>query len=143
MPTQKNIASPETLYQYFEQYRQHTKANPKKYHHWSNRLEKQVSVDREIPLTWKGFEIWLRQQGIIAKLDDYEANKDSRYGEYAAIIRAIKDEIYDDKFTGAAVGVFQHNIIARDLGLMERTDHTTKGEKVEFPTELKIVRVNP
>ena len=38
------------------------------------------------------------------------------------IIRAIGLEIYEDKFNGATAGVFQHNIIARDLGLTDKKD---------------------
>jgi len=120
MPTQKNIKPPEKLYEYFEQYKVDCKNSPKKENFYSSRADKQVSVDREIPLTWDGFEIWLRKKGIIAKLDDYIFNTDNKYSEYSAIIRAIDKEIYEDKFSGAAAGIFQHNIIARDLGLVDK-----------------------
>lgn len=143
MPTQKNIKTPEKLYEYFEQYRQHTKDNPRKQPFWNHKQKKVMYLPKEVPLTWRGFEIWLRRQGIIAKLDDYAANKQGRYTEYAGIIRAIKDEIYDDKYTGAVCGLFKENIIARDLGLMERTDHTSKGKEVSMPTKLIIERVEP
>lgn len=123
MPTDKNIKTPSKLYEYFERYKIDCKNNPKKENYFSSRLETQVSVEREVPLTWNGFEIWLRKKKILAKLDDYKANKDERYSKYADIIRAIDTEIYEDKFTGASVGIYKDNIIARDLGLTDKKEH--------------------
>jgi len=125
MPTEKNIKTPEKLYELFEQYKIYCKANPRVENYWSNRLEEQVSVDRERPYTWDGFEIWLRAKKIIARLQDYKADKDKRYSEYAYIIHAIDQEIYDDKITGAVVDIYNHNIIARDFGLKDQTENTT------------------
>ena len=132
MPTEKNIKTPEILYKHFEGYKKHCKGNPKKENYWSNRAEKEVSISREIPFTWNGFEIWMRKQGIIANIDDYKANKDDRYSEYANILRTIGVEIHEDKFIGASVGIYQHNIIARDLGLVDKKDVTTKGDSINY-----------
>lgn len=123
MPTEKNIKTPEELYILFKEYELETKASPKKENFYSSKRDKQVSVTREVPLTWNGFEVWLRKNKILAKLDDYKANKDDRYSKYADIIHAIEQEIYEDKFSGAVVGIYQHNIIARDLGLAEKTEN--------------------
>lgn len=128
MSTEKNIKSPDKLYEYFEQYKTFCKKNCKKENIYSHRVDKQVSLDREIPLTWDGFEIWLRKNKILIYLDDYKFNRDDRYSEYTYIIRAIGQEIYEDKFTGAVAGVFQHNIIARDLGLVDKKDLVHKGD---------------
>ena len=122
MPTDKNIKTPDELLAHFEKYKKACKANPKKENIWSNKQDKQVSLDREIPLTWDGFEIWLRKNKIISRLDDYKFNKDDRYTEYAYILHAIGREIYEDKLTGAVAGVFNGNIIARDLGLKEQSE---------------------
>ena len=123
MPTEKNIKTPELLYKHFESYKRYCKQNPKKENFWSSRSDKEVSVSREIPLTWNGFEIWLSKNKILVKLQDYKENKDNRYSEYACTIRTIIKEIYEDKYSGAASGIFQHNIIARDLGLTEKTEN--------------------
>lgn len=130
MPTNKNIDSPDKLYSYFNQYRLYRKGNPMKENLWSIRSDKEVAISKELPLTLNGFEIWLRTNGILAKLDDYAANKDGRYSEYADIIRAIKQEIYEDKFLGASVGLYSHNIIARDLGLVERKEIETTDSRL-------------
>jgi len=45
-------------------------------------------------------------------------NKD----DYIAVIMRIEQVIYEQKFTGAASGFFNANIIARDLGLTDKKD---------------------
>lgn len=129
MPSKKNISTPEKLYEHFESYKEYCKKNPKKENYWSSRSDKEVSVSREIPYTWDGFEIWLRKNKILAKLDDYKEDKDGRYSDYADIIRVIGKEIYEDKYSGAVAGIFQHNIIARDLGLRDKTETETTNSK--------------
>lgn len=132
MPTKKNIPTPELLYKHFEDYKQYCKDNPKQENFYNSKEGRQVSVDREIPLTWNGFEIYLRKNNIIGHLEDYRYNTDGRYDEYMGIIRAIDQEIYEDKFTGATAGVFQHNIIARDLGLSEKKEVAKTGKTTKL-----------
>ena len=122
MSTKKNIPTPKLLLNYFSKYKEYCKSNSKKEYAFIQSLKKEIGVTREIPYTWDGFEIWLRNNKIIAKLDDYKANKDKRYTEYADIIHAIGQEIYEDKYTGAVAGVFNSNIIARDLGLTDKKE---------------------
>lgn len=54
--------------------------------------------------------------------------------DYNTVIGNIEQVIYTQKFEGAAVGAFNANIIARDLGLKEKQeiDHTSKGESIQF-----------
>ncbi len=125
MPTEKNIETPEKLYKHFEAYKKSCKATPKKESIYSHKQDKQVTLDREIPYTWDGFDIWLRKRSIITRLDHYRQNLDDRYSEYVYIIHAIGQEIYEDKITGATAGVFNANIIARDLGLKEQSEVKT------------------
>ena len=133
MPKPKLIPTPEILYEHFEKYKEYAKSNPKQKQYFSPKSEQVVTVDMEVPLTWNGFEIYLRQNGIIQDMEDYEKNDDGRYGEYAPIIRAIKKEIYQDKYVGAAVGQFQHNIIARDLGLIDKKEqHNINPEPIQI-----------
>jgi len=128
MPTKKNIKTPNDLYKHFEDYKQECKLNPKKENFYSQKQDREVSISREIPYTWDGFEIYLRKEKILVKLDDYKADKDGRYTQYADIIRAIANEIYEDKYTGAVAGIFQNNIIARDLGLTDNQKHEHSGK---------------
>lgn len=53
--------------------------------------------------------------------------------DFLTVIERIEDVIETQQFEGAVVGAFNANIIARKLGLSEKTesliDHTTGGEK--------------
>lgn len=137
MPTKKNIESPEQLYSLFEGYKEECKENPKYENFYNHKEGCEIRVSREVPLTWNGFDIYLRAEKILAKLEDYKANKDKRYSEYADIIHAIGQEIYEDKFIGATVGIYSHNIIARDLGLADKKE-IDGNIKVETITGMKI-----
>lgn len=50
--------------------------------------------------------------------------------EFLAVIEQIEEIIFNQKFEGAASGFFNAAIIARDLGLMDKTDLTSGGEKI-------------
>jgi len=73
----------------------------------------------KVPYTWEGLYVFLG----ISNLDRYKEKKD-----FVGIISHIGNIIRNQKFTGAAAGIFNANIIARDLGLSEKTDTTLKGE---------------
>jgi len=45
---------------------------------------------------------------------------DEESEEFRTIISLIRDAIYDQKFTGAAAGALNANLISRDLGLMNK-----------------------
>jgi hypothetical protein len=47
--------------------------------------------------------------------------------DFSKVITRIEETIYTQKFEGAAVGAFNANIIARDLGLKDRTESEIKG----------------
>ena len=82
-----------------------------------------VSVPTERPFTITGFCVFAE----ISTSTFYLYEKDDAY---SPIITRIRDVCFAQKFEGAAVGAFNDNIIARDLGLKEQTDITTQGEKI-------------
>lgn len=51
--------------------------------------------------------------------------KDVRYMQ---VCESIDQAIYQNKFDGAATGMFNHAIIARDLGLADKKDITSNGQ---------------
>ena len=71
---------------------------------------------------------YLRQfkQSIAGRTDDLSR-------DFSTIILHIEETIYNQKFTGAAAGFLNPNIIARDLGLAERTE--TRLELPEKPLD--------
>ena len=56
--------------------------------------------------------------------------------DFFKVITRIRETIYTQKFEGAAVGAFNANIIARDLGLVDKKDVTTGGDKIKTDEEL-------
>jgi len=129
----KYIETPCRLAELFEAYKQWVQLNPWIIDDFVGKDGKRVERKKQIPLTWFSFEKWLRDNQILCELSNYLSNKDDRYSDYAPIIRAIKNEIYDHKYIGAVVGAFQQNIIARDLGLVEK-QHTTFTEEITVKT---------
>ena len=50
--------------------------------------------------------------------------------DFSAVITRMRETIYNQKFSGAAADLLNANIIARDLGLSDRKDVTTGGDKL-------------
>ncbi len=66
--------------------------------------------------------------------DSLKGKTDELSKDFSRTITRINEVIYNQKFTGAAAGFLHPNIIARDLGLRDKSDITTDGEKVALPT---------
>jgi hypothetical protein len=101
---------------------------------------KQVKTPLETPVTFDGFEVYLFQKGIISDLGHYSRNKDERYSEYVPIIAYIRKHCYIHNFKGAAVKLFDPNLIARKLGIKDSSDVTTNGESIN---EIKVNIIKP
>lgn len=112
----KIFKSPELLWGAACEYFQSVEKNPIKVQ--DNKGTKNVNeVELIRPFTIRGLCIYLdidRSTYI-----DYRNNKD-----FSLIMHKIDDIIYNQKFEGAAIGIFNANIIARDLGLKEQSEVT-------------------
>ena len=130
----KAIESPEVMYQLFQEYCEHTKANPIKVKDWVGGMAKPVVREKEIPLTMEGFEIYGFRQGIVIGLDQYFANREGRYEDFVSICSRIRKEIRDDQIKGGMAGIFNPSITQRLNNLVEKTEN-----KHEV-SEIKITR---
>ena len=115
---EKTFKTPYELSKAFEDYKTDTDANP-----WI-RFEvikggqdagKLLPVPMQRPYTLGGFATFLKMtyQGVknYGEMEGYE--------EYFEVYEKIENECTSQKFEGAVVGVFNANIIARDLGLTD------------------------
>ncbi len=68
--------------------------------------------------------------------------RNAKHPGFLEVIARIENIMYAQKFEGAAVGAFNGNIIARDLGLKEQTDVTTGGNEINQITQVEIVHTN-
>lgn len=92
-----------------------------------------INLPRLRPYTIQGLSLYLNcnvqyfndfEKAIQSK--DIEANKD-----FSIIVSRIRETIYNQKFSGAAAGFLNPNIIARDLGLTEK-------KEVEYKSPIPI-----
>jgi len=70
--------------------------------------------------------------------DSIEGKKEKRYQDFSQVIMRIEEIIRTQKYEGAAVGAFNANIISRDLGLIDKIDHTTNGKELPASVLLNI-----
>lgn len=89
-----------------------------------------IEIPRRRPYSLTGFEMYVEAYGIRARLSDFFTNRDSQYSEFIPVCARIRSIIQQDKFDGAAVGIYNPHLIIRDLGLAEKVD---AGITVEQP----------
>lgn len=119
----KNIEDPQKMWDLACDYFKHTDDNQYEKQDFIRGGEKAgdiVKLKNGRPYTWAGFAVYLRNNEIISSIDHYRLNRDGKYRHFQEVMKAIGDVIYDNKFSGAAVGVFNANLIARDLGLVDK-----------------------
>jgi len=77
-----------------------------------------VSIPIERPLTLGGFAVYIGCG--INTIQRY--GRDEEYKEFFTVFTRVENETRSQKFEGAAVGTFNANIIARDLGLVDKKE---------------------
>lgn len=132
----KNIESPERLWEYFKAYVQHERDNPMVRTDYVGKDGEEKKTRLETPITFEGFECYLADQGVIQNLSHYSADTDNAYSDYRTIITRIRNNCFVHNFKGAAVGLFNANLIARKLGISDKQDQTV--EVKTFDVSLKL-----
>lgn len=89
-----------------------------------------IEIPRRRPYSLTGFEMYVEAYGIRARLSDFFTNRDSKYPGFEAVCNRIRSIITQDKYDGAAVGIYNANLVIRDLGLTEKVE---AGITVEQP----------
>lgn len=84
-----------------------------------------VTIPTSVPFTLSGLFIFLGVNSQYFKDFKKSCNKD-----FSLVIANVEQIIYTQKFEGAVVGAYNANIIARDLGLVDKSDLTSNGENV-------------
>lgn len=129
----KTFTEPEQLYSHFKDYVQWNNDNPTITKHYNVKTNTTGEVEHTTPLTMRGFNVYLSKRNICKNLYEYVNNNNNSYNNFTTIIRTIKDEIFIQKFAGAAVGEYQHNIIARETGMVDKKEMEVK----EIPMTLE------
>lgn len=118
----KAIETPEELWSLFEAYVKHEANNPMFKREYVGKDGDPVDTKLNVPITFEGFECYLEDNMIINDLGDYAKNKDDRYAEFAPIITRVRRNCFVQNFKGASVGLFNANLIAKKLGLIEKVE---------------------
>lgn len=99
-----------------------------------------VEIPLQRPYTLIGFCIFLGVNSEYFKdfknaLTDSEEDK-----EFSRVIKAIEDIIRNQKFEGAVVGSFKENIIARDLGMVDKIENNNTNTNTNHNTNETFVK---
>jgi hypothetical protein len=131
---EKYIDSPETLWGLFLRYVEHEASNPMFRVDYVGKDGERVNTPLQVPITFEGFECFVADLGIINDLGDYSSNRGGSYDSYSPIITHIRRNCFVQNFKGAAVGLFNANLVAKKLGLIEKAE-TTIIEQPLFPAK--------
>jgi hypothetical protein len=129
----KYIETPERLWSLFCDYVKHESDNPMYKIEYVGRDGNTVKTPLETPITFEGFECYLADLDIISHLSDYSANTKGNYDDYSTTITRIQKNCFVHNFKGASVGLFNANLIAKKLGLVDKRENTINVEQPLFP----------
>lgn len=123
----KLLASPDLLWESACEYFQYITDNPIETKETKAKPNgKEVTtIEHRRPFTWEGLELFLD----IDTLRNYKTAESHK--DFLQVITRIEKVIYSNKFEGATSGIFNANIIARDLGLRDRSDMTTNDKEIQ------------
>jgi hypothetical protein len=77
-------------------------------------------------------------KSLLSQKKETELDQDEK--DFLTVIHEIETIIYNQKFQGASADLLNANIIARDLGLSEKTDGTLKVDGVITSITTKVIR---
>lgn len=132
----RKIKDPNHLWEVACEYFQWCDDNPLLVKDWVGKDAIEVEKEHLRAYTIHGLCIFM---GVNTKyLNDLMDDKPEIYSE---VVTRIREVIYTQKFEGAAAGLLNQNIIARDLGLIERKQQDVNLiQTVTETTQFKIER---
>jgi hypothetical protein len=128
----KLFASPELMWEAAKEYFEWCDNNPWNTIEYKGAAVERVEVPTARPYTLTALCIYLQCSESYFRTFKHTL-KDGDPEGFLPTINLIEQVIYNQKLEGAIVGAYNANIISRELGLMEKIDHTTGGEKINQP----------
>lgn len=139
MAKHKYIETPDKLWELFCDYISHEKEHPMFKREYVGKDGDPVDTALQVPITFEGFECWLADERVIQDLGDYSSDKQERYKEYATIITRIRKNCFAQNFKGAAVGLFHANLIAKKLGLVDKTENKNENNNINRNITVEVI----
>jgi hypothetical protein len=92
-----------------------------------------VKIKRMRPYTMQGLCLYLDcNTKYFAHFKQSLLNKKDKNSQgFSNVITYFEETVYNQKYSGAAAGFLNANLISRDLGLKDATDITSGGDKLE------------
>jgi hypothetical protein len=146
----KNLDSPEELWDLACEYFQRQDGSPWNRTDYRGKDAEAVSIPTAAPYLWSGFEDFLYEKKGITTLKDYRTAsrnpdyRDGAYANFAEVVTRVDSIMVSQKISGALVGAYNSNLVARLEGLADKTEEVgvTKTERPKFvfinKTETKI-----
>lgn len=132
----KLFKTPDLLWQAALEYFNHTDSRKWVKKDWVGKDAHEVSRETETPYTLSG--LWLYINCSKAYWGNFKTalndNKTKESKDFLEVITRIENIIFTQKIEGAAVGAFNANIVAMELGLKQQTETTTTA--INYNTEL-------
>ncbi len=128
MGKKKYIETPELYLKLWNEYVKEVKSKPKLVHDFVGKDGNSVHRERERPLSWDGFELFVMQKGYIKTPDLSEyCNEDNKsYSDYLPLSRAFKKQIKADHIEGGMTNIYNANITASLHGLKNHNETEIK-----------------
>lgn len=127
MGTPKYIETPERLWELFTEYENQLPIIEVPVSHVKLGV---AYLPIKAPMTMEGFKDYCYDRAGVIK--HYIDNTDGRYSDYSTIVTRIKERIFNNNMSKAAVGMYKENLIAKQLGMAEKTenknDNTHRGK---------------
>lgn len=125
--------TPQELWEACEEYFEWCEENPLIEVDFRGKDVEEVRLPKMRAFTIQGLCLYLGCNVLYFKQfeESIKDKTDELAKDFSIILSRVREIIYTQKFTGAAAGFLNPNIIARDLGLTDKTDITTAGDKIE------------
>lgn len=135
----KLFATPELMWQACKEYFEWCEDNPLIEVDFVGKDATQVEKPKMRAFTMQGLCLYLDCN--TRYFNEFENNLKGKTEQiskdFSAIVTRVREIIYNQKFTGAAAGFLNPNIIARDLGLTDKADITSGGHKIGLDAVLE------
>lgn len=104
---------PDQLWQAFLRYEKHTKAQPRLVMDFVGSEGRTVYRQKEVPLTFCGFELWLQEEGLCHGLSNYTKASSKHHQRFSEVLRMVKTCCAADIIEGALVGIYKPHLAWR------------------------------
>lgn len=118
------FSDPQKFWESCCEYFQYCDENPLKSYEWNGKDPVKCDLEYMRAYTWQGLALFLDcAVNTIKSLKDKD--------DFLIIYSRVEQTIFNQKFTGAAAGLLKENIIARELGLVEKSESQIQGTGIQ------------